>query len=104
MIRVDVRLDEQRLKRLVTLDEMIEIQRGNLEAVRDVVSRFMWDSKTNDYYKVEVIEGDDGYVITSDARARKLLGSLTIEQLTEVMDAFRGKAEKVAVDPRNAAP
>lgn len=104
MMRIDIRITDERLKKYVTLDEMIALQRGELTAIRDIMPRFMWDEQANDFYQVTVSETDEGLVVKADPRALKLLGSLTFDRLEALSADFKEKAEAVAVPPTSAAP
>lgn len=104
MKKIDVRVTEARLKRYVTLDEMIAVQEGSLRAIRDVMPRFMWDETTNDYYPVTVEETDDSTVICADPTALRLMGSVTMERLEQVAKEFQVAATGTATNPPSATP
>lgn len=103
-LRIDIRVSDERLRKFVTLNEMIELQRGSLEAIRDVMPRFMWDESSGNYYPVTVEETDEGYVVRADPKATKIIGSLTIDKVIEAANAFKETVDKVATNPQSAAP
>ena len=91
------------MNKYIKLDEMIDLQGGKVSTMKDVLSRFMIDPATNDYYPVESVETDDDIVITPSPVAKRLLGKVTMEKLSSLVGEFTEKVTNAAVSPTTAA-
>jgi hypothetical protein len=80
-----LRVDLDRVKDSVTVNEMIGMQRGNFAAIRNVVSRFVVDENGN-------------YV--PEEEAQELIGEKPLRVLEELSQEFRNKIEETAVPPK----
>ncbi len=80
---ITIQVDQARLGDLVTVDQFIAMQEGNVRAIRDVLGSF-------------VINGNGGYLDPSEGI--KKVGALTFNQLLAAAKDFMGKAESAAVD------
>ena len=40
-MKIEIRMDKQRMMDLVTVDELVGLQGGDFKAIRDVLSRFV---------------------------------------------------------------
>ena len=69
---------------LVTVDEYLALVDGDVKTMVDVLSNFV--VKDNGVY----LDKEEG---------RKLIGTLTIDELQEAIGEFTGKAEDAAVPP-----
>lgn len=81
-ITYELKVDEQRLSDLVTLDQIIGMQEGNVRDMRDVMGLF-------------VVNGDGQYL--EEEEGKKVIGSLTLTRLNELMTEFNKLAENAAV-------
>jgi hypothetical protein len=79
---IEIRVDQIRLGDLVTVDQFIAMQEGNVRAIRDVLGCF-------------VINGNGGYLDPSEGVKR--VGALTFNQLLAAAKDFMGKADAAAV-------
>lgn len=82
MDKLEIRVDAERLGEMVTVDEFIAMQEGNIRVIVNVLANFC-------------VNGSGGYMEHDEARA--VLGQMTIKQLTEAAQAFAGNAEGAAV-------
>ncbi len=87
-MKVEIRVSEQRLNDMVTVDEMIGLEDGKLRAIRDVLAKF--------------VIGDDGKYLEVE-EARKVVGQMTIAQLRDSAGEFTRLAENAAIPPENGA-
>jgi len=78
---IALKFDQTRLKKVVTLDDLIGMQDGDLRSIRRVLGNF-------------VLNGE-GYMPYEDGL--KAVGGLTVEQLEEVTATFLGKTEESIV-------
>ena len=86
--QIEIRVDQQRLGDLVTVDEFIAMQEGNVKAIRDVLGRF-------------VVNGDGSYL--DPEAGKRAIGALTINQLKETAEGFTRKAQEAAVPNESGA-
>lgn len=85
--KIVIRVDQARLRKTTTVDEMIGLQENNLRLIVQVLSRFVVDENTGDYLNPE--------------EARKLIGQMTMEELEQAGKEFRSRAEEAAVPLAN---
>ena len=85
---IEIRVDQDRLGELVTVDEFIAVEEGKIKAIRDVLGRF--------------VIGSDGQYMEPEAGV-EIIGKLTINQLKETAEEFSRKARDAAVPPANGA-
>jgi hypothetical protein len=78
---ITLRVEEGRLFDLVTVNEMIGMNNGDFQTIRDVLARF-------------VVE-DGAYV--SYERGLEVVGEMTIRQLMDASSDFVGASEDVTV-------
>jgi hypothetical protein len=81
-------VDKGALMDQVTVDELIGMQEGSLKVTKVVMGRF--------------VQTEDGTKLSAEEGA-KVIGSLTMRQLTELGGEFTKKAEVVLVPPTNGA-
>jgi len=84
---IELKFDQARLKKVVTLDDLIGMQDGDLRSIRRVLGHF-------------VLNGE-GYMPYADGL--KAVGGLTVEQLEEVTSTFLGKTEDSIVPNQSGA-
>jgi hypothetical protein len=87
-MKIEIRVDQNRLGELVTVDEFIALQDGEIRAIRDVLGRF--------------VVGEDGEYLDTEEGVRAI-GGLTINQLKETAEGFTRKAQGAAVPPASGA-
>jgi hypothetical protein len=83
-MKIEIRMDKQRMLDLVTVDELVGLQGGDFKAIRDVLSRF--------------VIGEDGNYLPEE-EGLKIVGKLTIGKLMDLGKGFLGRAEDLAVPP-----
>lgn len=88
MTKVEIRVDDERLKEFVTIDDFIAYQEGKIRGMKNVIAHF--------------VIGADGQYMEYE-KALKLIGSLTITQLLNVSSKF-SLASEVAVGADPKAP
>jgi hypothetical protein len=86
---VEIRVDKERLKNTTTVDELIGLQEDNLRMIADVLSRY-------------VIDGENGGYM-DPGEARKIIGKMTMDQLSAAGKEFRERADDAAVPPESGA-
>ena len=88
MPKIEIRVDQQRLGDLVTVDEFIAVMEGDIKSIRDVLGRF-------------VVNVDGGYLDPEEGK--RTIGKLSINQLKEAAINFTQKANEAAVPNENGA-
>jgi hypothetical protein len=81
--QIEIRADAKRAQSLITLNEWIDLEDGKFRAIRDVLSRFVIDKETNQYMDT--------------ANASKILGTMTVEQLSQANAQFMKAVEEGTV-------
>ena len=84
---IEIRVDQSRLGDLVTVDQFIAMQEGNIRAIRDVLGCF-------------VVNGNGGYLPPEEGVLR--VGALTFNQLQAAAADFVTRAEGAAVPKGNS--
>ena len=84
---IKIRIDQAALKKSVTLRELFAAQRGEMEAIIRILSRF-------------VFSGDENL---SPECGRDVILDMTIEQLEAATGALRAGLQDAAVPPLSAA-
>ena len=79
-IKLRFKLDPDR----ITLDQLLDMQDGNLRAMRDVLA-------------VSLIDGDNTY--TEYEEAKRIIGGLKLSQVQQAAEAFAGQVKDTAVNP-----
>lgn len=87
MKQIMIRVDQERLGDLVTVDEFIGLQEGNVRCIRDVLANF-------------VVNGT-GYL--SPEEGRKIIGGMSLNQLKDAAAEFARKAQETAVPKESGA-
>lgn len=85
MATVQIYPELERIKDMVTVDELMGIQEGSIREIRNVLARFVIDEKG------QYVPEEEGL---------QSLGKLTIRQLEEVAVEFRKGMEGAAVPPK----
>lgn len=83
--KVHIHVDRERMKDLVTVNEVIEMQEGSLKAIRNVLARFVVSDETGDWLP--------------EPEGLELVGGMSIRQLEEAGKSFLQTAENTAVPP-----
>ncbi len=84
---IELRYDEDKLNNEITVDELIEYDEGSLRAAKNIIGRFVWDPENDCYMELEA--------------ARKLIGSMSVNQLIEYSDKFMALQKAgVGADPK----
>ena len=78
----------ERLENTLTVDEFLQMQEGNIQAVIAVMSKFVLDEQG------EYVTPEDG---------RKVIGSLTLAELKQAAGSFTQKVTDAAVPPESAS-
>lgn len=86
--KVEVRVDQERLGSLVTVDEWCDLEDGRVKAMRSVLGKF-------------VVGSDGEYLSVEDGM--RVIGKLTINELNATANTFRKVATESAVPPENGA-
>jgi len=87
-MKIEIRVNEERLSELVTVDELIGLEEGKIKTMRDVLAKF--------------VVGENGNFLEEE-EGRKAIGQMTIAQLKESSLQFARMAEGAAVPPENGA-
>ena len=87
-MKIEIRVNEERLSELVTVDELIGLEEGKIKTMRDVLAKF--------------VVGENGNFLEEE-EGRKAIGRMTIAQLKESSLQFMRMAEGAAVPPENGA-
>jgi len=87
-MKIEIRVNEERLSELVTVDELIGLEEGKIKTMRDVLAKF--------------VVGENGNFLEEE-EGRKAIGRMTIAQLKESSLQFARMAEGAAVPPENGA-
>ena len=87
-MEINIKVDQKKLGDLVTVDDFIELQEGNIKTLLNVLSLFLVDG--------------DGVPILKD-EARKMLGKLTLNELKKASAGFTSAAENAAVPLPNGS-
>lgn len=85
---IEIRVDQQRLGELVTVDEWCDLEDGRIKAMRSVLGKF-------------VVDGKGGYL--DPEAGKKAIGALSINQLNEAAKDFMRKAKESAVPNESGA-
>lgn len=87
--KVTVNIDQQRLIHLVTVDQFLRLNEGDLPTIVEVMTHCVWNTESKEYVPIE--------------KARPLIGTLTIAQLLELSGALQEYIEDQAV-PKESVP
>ena len=85
-IRLVIKTDRQRIQDMVTVDEFLGSQSGDMTSTIAIVSKCMWNEEMGQYYDVK--------------EARKFLGSLTITHLMELVRTVNKEITDIAIPPQ----
>ena len=77
-MKIEIRVNEERLSELVTVDELIGLEEGKIKTMRDVLAKF--------------VVGENGNFLEEE-EGRKAIGRMTIAQLKESSLQFARMAE-----------
>lgn len=80
---ITFKFDQDRIENLVTVDEVINLQKDNIETIRDVLGKFIWNPETETWTEAEA--------------GKKEIGSLTIRELKEVTGSLMKRLRNEAV-------
>ena len=87
-MEINIKVDKERMKELVTIDEYLLLLDGDIRTMVNVLSQFVLN---------------DSGTYLDKKEGRKIIGSLTIEKMNEVVGAFTDKAEDSVVPPSKGA-
>lgn len=82
---IKIKVDTDRLSSSITVDEYIEAEEGKIRGLRAVLSRFVVNDKGN-FVPVE--------------KAKRMLGRLTLEELSKLGTEFTQAVEESAAGPK----
>lgn len=85
---IQITIDPERLEDIVTVDEYLAMQERDMRAIIDVMSKF-------------VVKADGTYYDYDDGR--KIVGKLSLRELTEASKSLSGKIRDVIVPPQNVS-
>src|SRR4030067_210752 len=85
-MKIEIRVNEERLSELVTVDELIGLEEGKIKTMRDVLAKF--------------VVGENGNFLEEE-EGRKAIRQMTIAQLKESSLQFMRMAEGAGVPPEN---
>lgn len=85
--RIEIRVDNQRTKKLITFGEILDFEAGEAKGVAAVVSKLMWNAEKDEYY--------------DPVEALKFLRGLTMEQIEQLSNETRNALVDVAVPPNS---
>lgn len=84
--QIEIRVDPERMSKVVSVDDYIALEEGKIKGIRNVVANF--------------VVGPTGQYLPHD-QGMKMLGALTLEQLGKLGTDFIAKAEVAAgADPK----
>ncbi len=84
--RLNIQIDQDRMAEMVTVDQMIGMQSGDIAAIADVLSMF-------------VLANNGQYLRPKDARP--LIGKMTIRQMTDTAAQLNDSMETAAATPKS---
>jgi hypothetical protein len=87
-MEIQLKVDQDRIAKLVTVDEYLALLDGDVRTMISVLSLF--------------VIGDDGNYLDK-SEGRKVIGKLTLEEMKNATGAFIGKAEDATVPPLSGA-
>jgi hypothetical protein len=85
---INIQVDQDRMSKLVTIDEYLALTDGDVRTMVNVLSKF--------------VIGDNGEYL-DEKDGRKLIGSLTIDGMREVVAKFVSASEDIVVHPSTGA-
>lgn len=50
---IEIKFDRDRIQDLISVDQLLGLQEGDLKSMRDVLGQFVWDSETNSWLPPE---------------------------------------------------
>lgn len=50
---IEIKFDRDRIQDLISVDQLLGLQEGDLKSMRDVLGQFVWDSETNGWLSPE---------------------------------------------------
>ena len=101
-IKLKIVVTKERLRKYVSIDEMVSLQSNDLGVVKNVIARFAVD-ENNEFYPVKEVDGEFGTDYIAHPTPLKIIGKLNTEKIEELMKSFMGNAEDAAVPPVNAS-
>lgn len=101
-MQITLRVTKERLENILSMDELIGLQEGNIKLIKAALSKFMIDPATDTWYPVEVIDTDDDFEIVPSPDALARIGKLTPAKLTELAKGFTTDMQDKAVPPPSA--
>lgn len=84
---IEIRFDRQRIEDLISVDQLIGLQEGDLRAMRDVLGQFVWDPETGTWKPSEV--------------GVKLVGKLSIGRMAELSQDLDRRMREAVVPFEN---
>jgi hypothetical protein len=100
-MQIKIVVTQDRLNKYASVDEFIEIQKGNLETIKLVAARFAIDDKSGEYYPVREVETEFGTDYFADEKPIKIIGKMNLEELMTLKNAFSKKVKDEAIPPPN---
>lgn len=101
-IKLKIFIDEKRINKYISVDEYQAIQKGDMEAIKNVIARFAVD-ENGEYYPVTEKEGEYGTDYLADPKPVKIIGKMNFEELSSLKDGFFGGVKDNAAPPPNAS-
>ena len=100
-MKLEIRVDRDRAAKLLTLNDLEQMQTGSTRGMRHILACFLIDPKTNDYYPVTVNDTDEVFEVVPDPVATKKLGMVTLEKLMELTNEFSPSLDAALIPPPN---
>lgn len=86
--KIEVKITKDRIEEVITVDEFIALQEGSLKAAKQVVGKF-------------IVDEDGKYV--GDQEGATWVGKMTIRQLKEIIEVFKGGVDDIVPNTNSAA-
>lgn len=101
-LKLRVAIEEKRINKYISVDEYQAIQKGDIEAIKNVIARFALD-ENGEYYPVTEKETEFGTDYFASEKPIKIIGKMNFEDLMSLKDSFFGGVKENAVPPTNAS-
>jgi hypothetical protein len=98
-MKLEIRVERERATKLLTLDDLENMQSGSTKGMKHILACFLIDPATNDYYPVTVTDTDDVYTVVPSPVAAKKIGMLTLDKIQELTSEFAPSLDAALIPP-----
>lgn len=99
--KIRLKADKSRFSNLISVDQLIAMQEGNVKTLRDVLALFLLD-ESNNYYALRYEFKKHRKVPLPSLEALEIIGILSIAELNEASAEFLLNVNNEVVPPPNA--